>query len=203
MLSSPGGCRLDLDRRCGCARYAAASAPLRPPITFSAPRARPPRAEQAHESFVCNLKLGLHRGLRNVVATIRQLRSTIITLVDRGLIGGAQRSKASPRRLSPPSIVSTASVLERAKTRASAETNLTKIKQEQSRYDVSLEVGDPEDMDEGLTATLNFTTIDNRECARVAGSARTLRRAFLALFFPAVQRRHRFKRCRCPPGSAR
>lgn len=78
------------------ARYAAASAPLRPPITFPAPRARPPRAEQAHESFVCNLKLGLHRGLRNVVATIRQLRSTIITLVDRGLIGGAQRSKPFP-----------------------------------------------------------------------------------------------------------
>ena len=46
---------------------------------------------------------------------------------------------------------------------------------------MSLEVGDPEDMDEGLTATLNFTTIDNRECARVAGSAHTQARVSRAL----------------------
>ena len=51
---------------------------------------------------------------------------------------------------------------------------------------MSLEVGGPpEDMDEGLTATLNFTTIDNRECARVAGSAHTQARVSRALL-PAV-----------------
>jgi len=41
------------------------------------------------------------------------------------------------------------------------ETNVTKIKQEQSRYDISLEVGDPEDMEEGLGAFLNFSVVDN------------------------------------------
>ena len=65
-----------------------------------------------------------------------------------------------------------------------AETNLTKIKQEQSRYDVSLEVGDPEDMDEGLTATLNFTTIDNRECACASLVRHALTRALFSARSP-------------------
>jgi hypothetical protein len=65
-----------------------------------------------------------------------------------------------------------------------AETNVTKIKQEQSRYDISLEVGDPEDMEEGLGAFLNFSVVDNRACLACVRSACRIVKASLRCPLP-------------------
>ena len=78
------------------------------------------------------------------------------------------------------------------------EPNLTKIKQEQSRYDATLEIGDADGMEEGFVATLNFAVIENRELPRLSDDSnsrftRALRRvpalptatqSFIAMHLP-------------------